>query len=220
MRCGLLDGADAIFAEGVDRVKSSAGRIELWGIGALLLAALVLPHAAFAQTAVAPASAVPASSGIKVGYVDMQRLIDNSPQYVDALVRLKREFTSRDEAIKADDAKLATLKQHYERDNAIMTKEDADALKRELEASERANKRLKDDNRAEYNARATAENNRAFKAIQDGLIEFGRTQGYDLIVIGPVVYASPRVDVTDAILQRLKQSQTPAPGSNSGAIKP
>jgi outer membrane protein len=215
-----LNAAAAVLVEDVHRVKSGAGRVELRGIGTLLLAALALPSATFAQTSVAPAAAAPTSSGIKVGYVDMQRLIDNSPQYVDALVRLKREFTSRDEAIKADDAKLATRKQHYDRDNAIMTKEDADALKREVEASERANKRLKDDNRAEYNARATAENNRAFKAIQDGLIEFGRTQGYDLIVIGPVVYASPRVDVTDAILQRLKQSQGTPSSANPGAAKP
>lgn len=203
-------------------MKISAGRVGRSGKWAMVFAALAL--SSLHAQAPSPVTAPTAANGIKLGYVDMQRLIDNSPQYVDALVRLKREFTARDETIKADDAKLAALKQHYERDNAIMTKEDADALKREVEASERANKRLKDDNRSEYNSRATAENNRAFKAIQDGLIEFGHTQGYDLIVIGPVVYASPRVDVTDAILQRLKQAapntQGSTPSAGPGVVKP
>jgi outer membrane protein len=183
------------------------GTAKFGGTGLLLCAALALPGVALAQASAAP----PPATGIKIGYVDMQRLIDNSPQYVDALVRLKREFSSRDEAIKAGDAKLQSLKQKYERDSAIMTREDADALKREIDATERANKRMEEDSRAEYRKRSTEENNRALKTIQDSLIDFGRTQGFDLIVIGPVVYASTRVDVTDAILQRLKQAGTGTP---------
>ena len=159
----------------------------------------------------APQSAPAQVNSIKIGYVDMKRLIDNAPQMVNALARLKAEFAARDEAIKADDTKFAALKQRYERDSAIMTKEDAEALKREVDATERANKRLHDETRSEYTARATAERDHAYQAIQDAVIEFARLQSYDLIIPSPVVYASPRIDVTDAVLQRLKQAATSAP---------
>lgn len=176
----------------------------------LLLAGLALAGAAGAQ----PAAQGPApAAGVKIGYIDVRRLIDSSPQMADALARIKREFATRDDTIKADDAKLAALKQRYERDNAIMTKDDADALKREVDATERANKRLKDETRAELNERSKAESNRILQLIQDTAIDYARAQGYDLVVPSPIVYASSRIDLTDAVLQRLKQI-------GAGATKP
>lgn len=178
-------------------------------IQCVLLAALAWSVPAAAQ---APANPGP-NAAVRIGYVDIKRLVDNSPQMVEAKARLTREFAQRDEAIKADDAKLAALKQRYERDNAIMTKADAESLKREIDASERANKRMKDEARAEINARSAAESNRILNLIQDTAIEYARAQGYDLVVPSPVVYANPRIDITDAVLQRLKTL-------GAGAAKP
>lgn len=167
----------------------------------LLLAGLVLASAAQAQPA---ATAAPAN--VRIGYIDVKRLIDSSPQMTEAMAKIKREFASRDEAIKVDDAKLAALKQRYERDNAIMTKEDAEALKREVDATERANKRMKDEAKADLNERGRTESTRVLRLIQDTAIEYARTQGYD-IVIGSesALFANPRIDITDAVLQRLRQ---------------
>jgi outer membrane protein len=173
----------------------------------LLLATLTWSASAAAQ---APGT-TPAAAPIRIGYVDIKRLVDNSPQMAEANAKLKRDFAARDEAIKADDAKLAALKLRYERDNTIMTKADAEALKREIDATERANKRMKDEARSDLSARATAESNRVLNLIQETAIEYARAQGYDLVVPSPVVFASPRLDITDAVLQRLKQQ---------GAAKP
>ena len=165
----------------------------------LLFAGLALAGVAGAQPAQPPAAPV------KIGYVDIRRLVDSSPQWAEVQAKLKREFAPRDETIRADDAKLAALRQRYERDSAIMTKDDADALKREIDATERANKRLKDEARTELNERGKAESNRILLLIQDTAIEIARAQGYDLVVPSPVVYANPRIDLTDAVLQRLRQ---------------
>ena len=165
----------------------------------LLLAGLALAGVAAAQPA------QPQAAPAKIGYVDIRRLVDSSPQWAEVQARLKREFAPRDETIHADDAKLAALRQRYERDGAIMTKDDADALKREIDATERANKRMKDEARAELNERGKAESNRILLLIQDTAIEIARAQGYDLVVPSPVVYANPRIDLTDAVLQRLRQ---------------
>jgi outer membrane protein len=189
-------------------VKPAACQVGI-AIQCALFAAFAWSAPAFAQ---APAAA-PASASMKIGYVDIKRLVDNSPQMIEAKARMTREFSQRDDAIKADDAKLAALKQRFERDSAIMTKADADTLKREIDASERANKRMKDEARAEINARSATESNRILTLIQDTAIEYARAQGYDLVVPSPVVYASPRLDITDAVLQRLKTL-------DAGAAKP
>lgn len=95
-----------------------------------------------------------------------------------------------------------------------MTKDSAEALKREIEATERDNKRRRDEARAEYNNRGNEEVNRNLRLINDTAIEYARTQGYDMIVGSQaVLYASARMDITDAVLQRLKEL-------NAGSAKP
>jgi outer membrane protein len=180
----------------------SGARSGRWGIGALLLALALLPASyLFAQ---APAG--------KIGYVDLKRLIDNAPQMIESRGRLEREFAPRDTTLKADESRLAAMKQRYDRDGAIMAKTDAEALKRQIDTLDRSIKRTREDLRNELNTRAAAERDRIWQNINDTVIEYARAQGYDLIVPSPVVYASPRIDITDAVLERLRKP-TPAAGT-------
>ena len=189
----------------VRRLKLDAGKF-MFCSRYLLFAGVALSGAVHAQPATS--TGAPASN-VKVGYIDVKRLIDSSPQFLDAQARIKRDFASQNDTIKANDAKLTALKQRYERENAIMTKEDADALKREVDATERANKRMQDEARAEISERSKSEWNRVSRFIQDTAIEYARAQGYD-IVIGSesALFANPRIDITDAVLQRLRQAGT------------
>ena len=173
------------------RVRSGAGG--RYGIGALLLALALWPVLAYAQ---APAG--------KIGYVDLGRLIDNAPQMAESRTRLEREFAPRDATLKADEKRLADLRTRYDRDAAIMSKPDAEAMKREIDTLDRSVKRTRDDLRTELNTRAAAERDRIWQQINDVVIEYARAQGFDLIVPSPVVYASARIDITDAVLDRLR----------------
>ncbi len=169
-------------------------------IGATLLAVLAaLPLPAGAQ-----------QPTTKIGYVDLKRVLDEAPQMVESRAKLEREFSARDGAIKAADAKLGALKQRYERDNAIMSKDDAEALKREIDATERANKRMVDEARSDLAARQAAERDRNWQKMQDIIVDYARSQGYDLIEASPPLYVSPRIDITDAVLDQLKRANAAA----------
>lgn len=169
------------------------------GFGGTLLAALaLLPLFAAAQTPT------------RIGYVDLKRVLDEAPQMVESRQKLEREFASRDGAIKAAEARLDALKQRYERDKAIMSKEDGEALKREIEATERANKRMVDEARSDLASRQQAERDRNWQKMQDVIVEYARSQGYDLIDASPPLYVSPRIDITDAVLNQLKQAHASA----------
>jgi outer membrane protein len=178
-----------------ERFRHGSGAIARWRIGACVLLAW-LPMFAAGQ-----------SGAGKIGYVDLKRLLDNAPQMQDSRAKLQQEFAGRDTALKADEAKLAGLQQKYDRDASIMTKPDADALKRQIDTLDRANKRTRETLRGELNTRATAERDRIWAQINDSVIEYARGQGYDLIVPSPVVYASTRIDITDAVLDKLRQTK-------------
>lgn len=161
-----------------------------------MLALLLVPLFALAGAASAQAPAP-----TRIGYVDMKRLLDNAPQVVAGRRKLEREFATRDAALKADEQRLAEL----HRKQAALAKDEADALQREIDALDRSIKRSRDAMRAELKTRSDQELDRSWREINEAVVEFARDQGYDLIVPSPVVYASPRVDITDRILERLRR---------------
>lgn len=164
---------------------------------ALLLAACAFAGAAGAQ-APAPASS---STPARIGYVDMKRLLDNAPQVVAGRRKLEKEFAARDAALKADEQRLVELR----RRQGTLAAQEADALQREVDALDRSIRRSRDTLRSELKTRSDQELDRSWREINDAVVAFAREQGYDLIVPSPVVYASPRVDVTDRIIERLRR---------------
>ena len=171
----------------------SSSAVARCSLGALALVLALLPVWALSQPAAG-----------KIGYVDLKRLLDNAPQMLESRAKLQQEFAGRDTAMKADEAKLAGLQQKYDRDASIMAKPDAEALKRQIDTLDRANKRTRETLRADLNTRATAERDRIWQQINDTVVEYARAQGFDLIVPSPVVYASTRIDITDAVLEKLR----------------
>lgn len=180
------------------RVRAGADARRIIGALALVLVLAFLPFQAAAQGAAAG----------KVGYVDLKRLIDNAPQMVESRARLQREFAPRDAALKADETHLADLNKRYARDASIMSKVDADALKRQIDTLDGAIKRTRETLRNDLNTRAAADRDRIWQQINDAVIDYARSHGYDLIVPSPVVYANPRIDITDAVLDQLRHAKS------------
>lgn len=170
--------------------------------GAILIAAMVL----------APGAA-PMAQETRIGYVDMKRLIDSAPQLREGRELLEREFAERDAALRAEQQRLVTLEARQREATAAADSATSEALGREIDALrrnlERTRARLRDD----LNRRAQEEYKRRWDAMQDLVTAFARENGYDLIVESPVVYASPDIDVTDAILERMRRDirNTPTP---------
>ncbi len=157
--------------------------------------ALALAASAPAWTQTAPVT--------RIGYVDMKRLLDNAPQVVAGRQKLEREFAPRDTALKADEKRLQDLRDKQAA--ATAPGADADALKREIDALDRSIKRNREGMRNDLKSRSDQELAKSWREINDAVVDFAREQGFDLIVPSPVVFASPRVDITDQVLERLKK---------------
>ena len=157
----------------------------------LAFALVLLPFAVQAQS--------------KLGYVDMKRLLDNAPQVQAGRERLQREFAARDTALKRDETRLTELKTDFDRNGALLSKTDADAKKREIDALERSVKRTRDELRGELKSRSDQELDKSWQEINNTVVDYAREQGLDLVVPSPVVYADPRIDITDRVLERLRR---------------
>lgn len=142
----------------------------------------------------------------RIGYVDMKRLLDNAPQVVASRQKLEREFAPRDSALNAESTKLADLRARYERESPTLAADAATAMRREIEALDRSIKRARETLRNELKTRSDQELDRSWREINNAVVEFARENDMDLIVPSPVVYASPRIDVTDKVLERLRRA--------------
>ena len=142
------------------------------------------------------------AQSLRVGYVDMKRVLDNAPQVVAGREQLDLEFRPRNEAIEFQERQAQTMEDRLQLGDIP---EDARIrLERELRETRRAVNRQKEDLRDELSFRRTEEVQKLEGQINQAVEEIARNNGYDLILSSPVVYADPSLDITEQILQQLK----------------
>jgi outer membrane protein len=139
---------------------------------------------------------------LRVGYVDMKRVLDNAPQVVAGRELLDQEFRARNEAIEIDEFRAKTLEDRLAQGD--MSVESSQQTDRELRDLRRNINRRKEDLRDELSFRRTEEVQKLEEQINLAVQEIAQRNGYDLIISSPVVYASPDLDITDLILEQLE----------------
>lgn len=146
-----------------------------------------------------------AAQATRIGYVDMKRLIDSAPQVIESRRKLEAEFRQRDAALQTEQTRLVELEARERRDSAILPKAAADSLKREIDALRKSIERTRKRLAEELKARQDEEFNRQWPRLEAAVIAHARESQLDLVVQAPVMYASARIDITDAVLARLKR---------------
>ena len=139
---------------------------------------------------------------VRIGYVDMKRVLDNAPQVVAGRALLDTEFRARNDAIQLDESRLTLMESQLAQ--ADMTSDNYRRLEREALELRRNVERRKEDLRDELSFRRTEEIQRLEEQINVAVQDIAERNGYDLIVSSPVVYASPDLDITDLILEQLQ----------------
>ena len=144
-----------------------------------------------------------AQADIRIGYVDMKRLLDNAPQVIAGREQLDLEFRPRNEALLADEERLFELEQDLAvasglSDEAVLQRE------REIRNLSRSIDRRREDLAEELNFRRNAEIKLLGEEIEIAVQTVARREGYDLVLSSPVAYASDTIDITDRVLEFLE----------------
>jgi UDP-3-O-[3-hydroxymyristoyl] glucosamine N-acyltransferase len=86
----------------------------------------------------------------------------------------------------------------------VLSKADAEKLAAEIDALRRGTSARASRLRDELAHARKEELDKRWPEIYGVVVEYAREKGYDLVVEAPVLYASPSVDITDAVLERLR----------------
>lgn len=142
------------------------------------------------------------AQSVRIGYVDMKRVLDNAPQVLAGREKLDLEFRPRNETIEFQERQVQAMEDRLALGDLS---EDARVrLERELREMQRNVNRQKEDLRDELSFRRTEEVQRLEDQINQAVQEIARDNGYDLILSSPVVYADPTLDITQLILDQLR----------------
>jgi outer membrane protein len=152
---------------------------------------------------VAAASAAASAADYKIGFVNGERLLREAAPAKRAQAKLEKEFANRQTDLQKLEKQVQAVQQSLDRDGATMAENDRRNKERDLANMTRDLQRSQREFREDLNLRKNEElasmQERANKVIQQIAIE----EKFDLIVQEPIIYASPRIDITERVIKAL-----------------
>lgn len=115
------------------------------------------------------------------------------------------EFSAVEAKLKIDESNLQALKKRRELEAPLMSKSALDELVRTIEAAERALRRGRDDLKHRLSQRTNEVVRDLDRELGEVIAEVAKARGAETVISSTAtVYTNPRLDITDAVLQKLR----------------
>ena len=140
---------------------------------------------------------------LKIGYVQVDKILQDAPQTAESGKKLEREFSPRSLELDKMQKQIRDIESVLDKEGVTLSENerrnkerDASNLKIEFQRKQRE---LREDINLRKNEELSSLQDRINKAVQT----VSETDGYDLVVYGGVAYASRKIDITDKVLKLL-----------------
>jgi outer membrane protein len=170
--------------------------------------------AAFGCAALA-SGAASAQGNLKIGVINVARLLEQAPQSKVVSDKLQKEFEPRQQSIIATRQKLQTQQETFQRDQAVMSEEERTNLERNIREGQRDLQRTENEYLEDLNARRNEELGKLQREVLQRVQAYASAQKYDLVV-ADALYFSNAVDITAQVIAALQQQ----PSSGGGGKAP
>lgn len=149
-------------------------------------------------------TAAPAQ-GLKIGFVNAAKILDQASQAEAARNRLEKEFAPRDKGLVDAQRALRRQEEKLAQDGPVMSETERRKLERTVIAQKRELNRSQAEFREDFNIRRNEELGKLQRLIYETIVQLAKEQRFDLIVNdGAVIFASDQIDLTDEVLRRLR----------------
>ncbi len=142
----------------------------------------------------------------KIGFVNVARLISESPQATSAMNALQEEFAPRQRKIKSAQTAFQEKQAQIQRDLEVMGPDERRNAERDLRKEERDLARSVEELNEDANLRRNEELAKLQRELLGQVATYARDSGFDLVIGEGVFYASAAVDITDRVLEQLKSN--------------
>ncbi len=142
---------------------------------------------------------------LKIGVVDVHSVLEQSPQKVQALSRLGKEFLSRSKSLDKKHKDIITAQNNLAKDSIILSTDTRKERERNIVTDQRELQRLQDEFREDLSIRKDEELQKLNITIVETIANLAQAESYDLVVHqGVILYASEHVNMTAKVLELMR----------------
>lgn len=145
----------------------------------------------------------PAHAQVKVGFVNISKVLDKAPQAESARERIEKEFAPRDRELLEQQKEIRAMEDKLVKNGAVMSATERQRQESEIRSLKREIRRLQDEFREDLNLRRSQELSKLQRKVTEVIQELAKAESYDLVVTDGVIYAGERVDITDKVIGQL-----------------
>ena len=148
-------------------------------------------------------ASVSAYADLKVGFVQVDKILQEAPQTIESNKKLEKEFSARTDKLKADVKALKEKEAAFSKDALTMKDSDRDAKDKALSQLRVDVQRKERELREDINIRRNEELGGLQEQINKAVTSVAKAENFDLVLYNGVAYASEKIDITDKILKSL-----------------
>jgi outer membrane protein len=157
----------------------------------------------FLPFAVLLIASLSAHADLKVGFVQVDKILQEAPQTIESNKKLEKEFSSRTDKLKADVNTLKDKEAAFSKDALTMKESERDAKEKSLSQLRVDVQRKERELREDINIRRNEELGGLQEQINKAVTSVAKAESFDLVLYNGVAYASEKIDITDKILKSL-----------------
>lgn len=147
-------------------------------------------------------SAMAQAQGSKIGFVNTERILRDSIPAKAAQTKIEAEFKKREDDLQKLAANLRNLAQKFEKDAPVLSESDRNKRQRELANLDADIQRKRREFQEDFNRRRNEEFASIVEKANAAIKRIAEQENYD-IILQDAVTVSPRIDITDKVIQAL-----------------
>ena len=144
-----------------------------------------------------------AYADLKVGFVQVDKILQEAPQTIESNKKLEKEFSARTDKLKADVKALKDKEAAFSKDALTMKDSERDTKEKALSQMRVDVQRKERELREDINIRRNEELGGLQEQINKAVTSVAKAESFDLVLYNGVAYASEKIDITDKILKSL-----------------
>jgi outer membrane protein len=146
--------------------------------------------------------AVSAAAEIKVGYVNVEKIMQ-SPLSLETGKKLQKEFGPRNAELQRFRKQIEDREAALDKDAPAMSENDRRSKYQELSSLKLEFERKQREQHEDFNLRKNEEMSNLQDRIDKAVTSVSKAEGYDLVIYGTAAYVGKRVDITDKVIRAL-----------------
>ena len=155
-------------------------------------------------------SAFAAEAEVRIGFVNGQRVINESPQAAKAKKKLEKEFEKRDQDLQKTAKQLQGMQEGLEKNAVTMSETDRRNKEREFNELNRDFQRRQREFREDLNLRQNEEMAAIYERVNKVIKQVAENEKYD-IILQEAVFVSSRIDLTEKVIKALNDAKDALP---------